>query len=97
MRRRQPVKKENSVQTIFSRFMLIVAFFVIWIGIIGVRLVHLQVNQYSSYREKALSQRRLESKSKMLRGTLEELKTYSDFGCRPDFAARDGKLTIDPR
>jgi cell division protein FtsI (penicillin-binding protein 3) len=70
MRRRQPVKKENSVQTIFSRFMLIVAFFVIWIGIIGVRLVHLQVNQYSSYREKALSQRRLESKSKMLRGSI---------------------------
>lgn len=70
MRKRQPVKKQNSVQTIFSRFMLIVAFFVIWIGIIGVRLVHLQVNQHDSYREKALGQRRLESKSKMLRGSI---------------------------
>ncbi|MCA1625874.1 MAG: hypothetical protein LC778_19170 [Acidobacteria bacterium] len=62
--------KNNSVQTVFTRFMLIVAFFILWIGAIGVRLVHLQVNQYGWLRDKALSQRRDELKSKMLRGTI---------------------------
>lgn len=70
MAKRKPIKKNNSVQTIFTRFMLIVAFMVIWIGIIGVRLVHLQVNQYQWLRDKALNQRRDESKSKSLRGTI---------------------------
>ena len=50
--------------------MLIVAFFVFWIGAIGVRLVHLQVNQHDSFRAKATSQRGYEVKSKMLRGTI---------------------------
>lgn len=70
MSRRKPIKKKNPVQTIFSRFMLIVAFLVIWIGVIGVRLVHLQVNQYDWLREKAQNQRRDESKSKSMRGTI---------------------------
>ena len=46
------------MQTAFTRFMLIVAFFVFWIGGIGVRLVHLQVNQHEWLREKAQDQRR---------------------------------------
>ncbi len=50
--------------------MLIVAFFIFWIGAIGVRLVHLQVNQHDSFRKKALGQRRDVVKSKMLRGTI---------------------------
>lgn len=62
--------KKNSAQTIFSRFLFIVALFVVWIGIIGVRLVHLQVNQHEWLREKALDQRRDELKSKMLRGSI---------------------------
>jgi len=62
--------KNNSMQTAFTRFMLIVAFFILWIGAIGVRLVHLQVNQYDWLRDKALSQRRDELKSKMLRGSI---------------------------
>lgn len=70
MAKRKPIKKNNPVQTIFTRFMLIVAFMVIWIGIIGVRLVHLQINQYQWLRDKALNQRRDESKSKSLRGTI---------------------------
>lgn len=70
MTKARTVKKQAPMQMIFSRFMLIVAFFVIWILIIGVRLVHLQINQYDIYREKALSQRRLESKSKTLRGKI---------------------------
>lgn len=63
-------QKKSSTQTIFTRFLFIVALFVAWIGIIGVRLVHLQVNQHEWLREKALDQRRDELKSKMLRGSI---------------------------
>lgn len=70
MPKRKPIKKTNPVQTIFTRFMLIVAFMVLWIGLIGVRLVHLQVNQAEWLRDKAQNQRRDESKSKSLRGTI---------------------------
>lgn len=70
MPKRKTHKKHNQAQTIFSRFLFIVAFFVIWIGIIGVRLVHLQVNQSDWLRERALGQRRDETKSKTLRGSI---------------------------
>ncbi len=50
--------------------MLIVAFFIFWIGAIGVRLVHLQVSEHESFRERALNQRRDVIKSKLLRGTI---------------------------
>lgn len=70
MKKRPAERKHNSAQTIFSRFLLIVAFFVIWIGIIGVRLVHLQVNQSEWLRTRALDQRRDESKTKTLRGSI---------------------------
>lgn len=63
-------KKKNPMQTAFTRFMLIVAFFVLWIGGIGVRLVHLQINQHEWLREKALDQRRDQVKTKQLRGTI---------------------------
>jgi cell division protein FtsI (penicillin-binding protein 3) len=62
--------KKNPVQTIFTRFMLIVAFFILWIGAIGVRLVHLQVNQSEWLRSQAQDQRRDQIKIKMLRGTI---------------------------
>ena len=63
-------KKKNSTQTVFTRFMLVVALFVLWIGAIGVRLVHLQINQSEWLREQAQNQRRDELKSKTLRGTI---------------------------
>jgi cell division protein FtsI/penicillin-binding protein 2 len=63
-------KKKNPMQTVFTRFMLIVAFFILWIGGIGVRLVHLQINQHETLRGKALNQRRDQIKSKQLRGTI---------------------------
>ena len=63
-------KKKNPMQTAFTRFMLIVAFFILWIGGIGVRLVHLQINQHETLRDKALNQRRDQIKSKQLRGTI---------------------------
>ncbi len=58
------------MQTAFTRFMLIVAFFILWIGGIGVRLVHLQINQHEMLRGKALNQRRDQIKSRQLRGTI---------------------------
>ncbi len=50
--------------------MLVVAIFIVWIGAIGVRLVHLQVNQSVWLRGQAQDQRRDELKSKTLRGTI---------------------------
>jgi cell division protein FtsI/penicillin-binding protein 2 len=61
---------KNSMQTIFTRFMFIVAIFILWIGGISVRLVHLQVNQNEWLSERAQNQRRDLVKSKTLRGTI---------------------------
>jgi cell division protein FtsI/penicillin-binding protein 2 len=61
---------KNPMQTAFTRYMLIVAFFVLWIGGIGARLVYLQINQHEFLREKALNQRRDNTKEKQLRGTI---------------------------
>ena len=54
----------------FSRFMLIVAFFSVWMLGIAVRLVHLQVTQHSWLKEQAIGQRQDEKKTKLLRGTI---------------------------
>ncbi len=67
---RKTTKKKNPSQTAFTRFMLIVAFFILWIGGISVRLVHLQVNQSEWLRAQALNQRRDQVKSRQLRGTI---------------------------
>jgi cell division protein FtsI (penicillin-binding protein 3) len=69
-KRAQHKTTKNPKQTAFTRFMLIVAFFVLWIGGIGARLVHLQINQHEFLREKALNQRRDTVKEKQLRGTI---------------------------
>ncbi len=63
-------RNKDSTQTIFTRFMLIVAFFILWIGGIGVRLVHLQINQHEWLLSEAQDQRRNQVKSKQLRGTI---------------------------
>lgn len=63
-------KKRDSRQTAFTRFMLIVAVFVIWIGGISARLVHLQVKQHDELSQKAIEQRTDRKLSKMLRGTI---------------------------
>lgn len=67
---REISRKNDSTQRAFTRFMSIVALLVLWIGAIGVRLVHLQVTQSEWLREQALDQRRDQIKSKMLRGTI---------------------------
>ncbi len=61
---------KNPMQTIFTRFMFIVAIFILWIGGITVRLVNLQVNQHEWLSKKAQNQRRDQFNSKMLRGTI---------------------------
>ncbi len=57
-------------QVAFTRFMLIVAFFVLWIGGISVRLVHLQVTQHEWLKEKAIDLRQDVKQTRMLRGTI---------------------------
>ena len=69
-RKSKPAKKKNLKQIAFTRFMLVVAFFIIWIGGISVRLVHLQVTQHDWLRERALDQRQDVKKSRLLRGTI---------------------------
>ncbi|MBC7900838.1 MAG: hypothetical protein H7070_12395 [Saprospiraceae bacterium] len=63
-------KKRNLRQVAFTRFTLIVAFLVLWMGGIGVRLVYLQVNQHEWLKQKALGQRQDFKRSKMPRGTI---------------------------
>ena len=70
VRKKNKSVKKNTMQTVFTRFMFVVAILVLWIGAIGVRLVHLQINESEWLRGKAQSQRRDLLDSKMLRGTI---------------------------
>src|SRR3954454_9109017 len=70
MRNAKRPKKKDLRQVAFTRFMLIVAVFVLWIGGISARLVHLQVKQHNFLAEKAQQQRREVKRSKMPRGTI---------------------------
>jgi cell division protein FtsI (penicillin-binding protein 3) len=63
-------KKVNLKQTAFTRFMLVIAVFVVWIGGISVRLVHLQVQQHDWLKKQAEGVRTDTKRSKMLRGTI---------------------------
>lgn len=70
MAKRKIVRKKNSTQTAFTRFLFIVALFTIWIGAISVRLVHLQVSQSDELRKKAITQRTNTFHDKVLRGSI---------------------------
>src|SRR5436190_17499104 len=70
MNRTKRPKKKNLRQVAFTRFMLVVAVFVIWIGGIGVRLVNLQVTQHAWLKEKAVDLRQNVKQTRMLRGTI---------------------------
>lgn len=50
--------------------MFVVAFFVLWLGGISVRLVHLQVNQHGWLKERAIGVRQNVKQTRMLRGTI---------------------------
>jgi cell division protein FtsI/penicillin-binding protein 2 len=64
------ISKKEATQIIFTRYLFIVTIFVLWIGIIVVRLVHIQVTQHEWLKEKAQNLRRVEKKSKISRGTI---------------------------
>jgi cell division protein FtsI (penicillin-binding protein 3) len=70
MKRKTRPKKRNLKQIAFTRFMLVVAVFVLWIGGISVRLVHLQVTQHAWLKDKALDLRQDIKQTRMLRGTI---------------------------
>ncbi|MGB7202888.1 MAG: penicillin-binding protein 2 [Pyrinomonadaceae bacterium] len=63
-------KKKNWRQVAFTRFMLVVAVFTLWIGGISVRLVHLQVTQHEWLRERALDVRQDIEQTRALRGSI---------------------------
>ncbi len=58
------------MRTAFLRYMFIVAFLILWIGVIGARLVYLQVTQHEWLLSQAESARKYQHTSKMLRGTI---------------------------
>ena len=70
MNRTKRPKKRNLRQVAFTRFMLVVAVFVIWIGGISVRLVNLQVTQHAWLKERAVDLRQDVKQTRMLRGTI---------------------------
>ncbi len=57
-------------QVAFTRFMLVVAFFAVWICGISVRLVHLQVTQHTWLRGRAQDMRQDIKHTQALRGTI---------------------------
>jgi cell division protein FtsI (penicillin-binding protein 3) len=63
-------KKKDLRQVAFTRFMLVVAVFMIWIGGISVRLVNLQVTQHAWLKERAVDLRQDVKQTRMLRGTI---------------------------
>src|SRR6476620_11228078 len=63
-------RRKDMRQVAFTRFMLVVAFLVLWIGGISVRLFNLQVTQHAWLREKALDLRQDVKHDRMLRGTI---------------------------
>ncbi len=68
--RRNRTQRTKQAQMVFARFLLIVGMWVIWMGVISVRLVHLQVNQHDWLLQKAQNQRRDKIRDKQLRGTI---------------------------
>lgn len=70
MKAKKRTSKKNLRQIAFTRFMLVVAVLILWIGGIGVRLFNLQVTQHAALREKALDLRQDVKHDRMLRGTI---------------------------
>src|SRR6187551_1963292 len=70
---RQPAKRKKKVnlkQTAFTRFMLIIAVFVLWIGGIGARLVHLQITQHDWLTKECEERTKTRTRSRQLRGSI---------------------------
>lgn len=82
----------NPIRTAFLRYMFIVAFLILWIGVIGVRLVHLQITKADWLRSQAESVQKTEHRSKMLRGTI-----YDSTGRVLAMSVRASSLYADPK
>ncbi|MCO6510820.1 MAG: penicillin-binding protein 2 [Aridibacter famidurans] len=80
------------MRTAFLRYMFIVAFLMLWIGVIGVRLVHLQITQADWLKSQAESVQTTERKSKMLRGTI-----FDRTGRVLAMSVRANSLFADPK
>lgn len=99
MPRRKQNKRvaSNPLRPIFTRYMIIVAVLILWIGVIGVRLVQLQVTQHDWLRQKAASARTVKHKRKMLRGTIYDREDrVLAMSIRANSLFADPKLIDDP-
>ena len=90
-RRKTTKKRKNSMQTAFVRFMLVVAFFIFWIGAVSVRLVHLQVNEHDKWKHLTTIQQQYRVKSKAMRGTVRDRNGEPLAMSVPSYS-----LTLDP-
>ncbi|NNE67506.1 MAG: penicillin-binding protein 2 [Pyrinomonadaceae bacterium] len=90
-RKRRTSQGNNSMQTAFIRFMLVVAFFIFWIGAVSVRLVHLQVNEHSKWKSKSEAQSTYSIVTKSLRGSV-----YDRNGSVLAMSVRVKSLAADP-
>lgn len=70
MKRAKKNRKRDMRQVAFTRFMLVVAVFVIWIGGISARLVNLQVTQHAWLKDRAVDLRQDVKQTRMLRGSI---------------------------
>lgn len=93
-----PVKRtkkkhaKSPMRTAFLRYMFIVAFLILWIGVIGARLVHLQITQHGWLRDRAESMRKYEHNTKLLRGTI-----FDRNGRALAMSVRANSLFADPK
>ncbi len=92
MKKTRRPKKKDLKHVAFTRFMLVIGFFVLWIGGIGVRLVYLQVTQHDWLRNKAVSMRRDVRESTMPRGNI-----YDRNGRTLAMSLRAKTLYADPQ
>lgn len=70
MRKVKKTRRKDMQQIAFTRFMIVVAAFVLWIGGISVRLVHLQVTQHDALRARAEGNQINIKQTRALRGTI---------------------------
>ncbi len=70
MRQARRPRRKDLRQVAFTRFMLVVAFLILWIGGISIRLFNLQVTQHAWLKEKALDLRQDVKHDHILRGTI---------------------------
>ncbi|MFM9903998.1 MAG: peptidoglycan D,D-transpeptidase FtsI family protein [Pyrinomonadaceae bacterium] len=70
MKRSRKPQNRDLRQVAFTRFMFVIAFFIVWMGGISVRLFHLQVTEHAWLKEKALDLRQDVKHDRMLRGMI---------------------------